>query len=77
MLDIPIINPPAFEDEYIEQKAHKIIEGMGVQVHWRCMVVELIEDDNNHLKRVIFRWLNVVEVDHEEEEEEEEIEDED
>ncbi len=78
LLDIPIINPPAFEDEYIEQKVHKIIEGMGVQVYRRCMVHELIEDENtNHIKQVIFKKLNVVEMDHEEEEEEEEMEDED
>jgi len=77
LLDIPIINPTAFEDEYIEQKVHKIIEGLGVQVYWRCMAVELIEDENNQIKQVIFRRLNVVEVDHEEEEEEEEMEDED
>lgn len=78
LLDIPIINPPAFEDEYIEQKVHKIIEGMGVQVYRRCMVHDLIEDENtNHIKQVIFKKLNVVEMDHEEEEEEEEMEDED
>lgn len=33
LLDIPVINPPAFEDEYIESKVHKIIEGLGVQVY--------------------------------------------
>lgn len=77
LLDIPIINPPAFEDEYIETKVHKIIEGLGVTIHWRCMAQEIIEDENNHIKQVIFKKLNVVEMDHEEEEEEEEMEDED
>lgn len=51
---------------------------MGVQVYRRCMVHDLIEDENtNHIKQVIFKKLNVVEMDHEEEEEEEEMEDED
>jgi len=40
------------------------------------MAVELNEDENNHLKSVKFRRLNVIEVDHEEEEEEEEMDDE-
>lgn len=52
LLDLPIINPPAFEDEYIEEKVHKILQ--GITIYRRCMATELVEDENNCLKEVIF-----------------------
>jgi hypothetical protein len=32
LLDLPFINPPAFQDEYIENKLHKMVEARGVKI---------------------------------------------
>ena len=32
LLDLPFINPPAFDNEVIEEKVHRIIEAKGVRI---------------------------------------------
>ncbi len=77
MIDLPIINPDAFEDEYIETKIQGMIEEMGVIIYRKCLLLRLDEDENNRLKRAVFKKLDAPAIIQEEEEEEMEDEGED
>ena len=45
--DLPFINPPAFDDESIENKLHKMIEGKNVRIVKNAVILEIIEDEEN------------------------------
>lgn len=72
MLDLPIINPDAFEDEYIEGKIQEMLVALGVEIHHNCQAMKILEDEENSLRGVLFKKLDVNEHMPEEEEEEEE-----
>jgi hypothetical protein len=38
-VDLPIINPPAFPDENIESKIHKMIEAKGIKIYRNAMLM--------------------------------------
>ena len=40
-LDLPIINPPAFPDENIENKIHKMLEVRGVKIYRNAELIEI------------------------------------
>ena len=71
-VDLPIINPDAFEDSYIEEKVHSMLEIMGIKIYKHSLLVEIFEDDNNSVKSVLFKRLDISDVMPEEEEEEDE-----
>ena len=45
--DLPIINPPAFPDENIENKIHKMLEAKGVRIVRNALLMEILEDEEN------------------------------
>jgi hypothetical protein len=57
--DLPYINPQAFEDEYIENKIHKILEGKGVRIVKNALLMQVIEDEENQLESVLFKLLDI------------------
>ena len=46
-VDLPIINPPAFPDEYVEHKIHKMLEAKGVRIVRNAQLMQIIEDEEN------------------------------
>lgn len=32
LVDLPFVNPPAFDNEYIENKIHKTLESKGIRI---------------------------------------------
>ena len=73
-LDLPIINPNAFEDEYIEEKIHRMLEVMGITIYKHCKIMKIVEDEKNHIiKSVVFKRLDIPAISPEEEEEEDEM----
>jgi hypothetical protein len=72
MLDLPIINPDAFEDENIEGKVQEMISALGVEIHKKCQAMRVLEDEDGNLRGLLFKKLDVHEHMPEEEEEEEE-----
>jgi len=70
-LDMPVINPDAFEDEDIESKVQAMVTDLGVKIYRDCHINSLTEDDNNNLKvSVHFKKLDQMDAEEEEEEEE-------
>lgn len=69
-LDLPFINPQAFEDEYIENKIHKILEGKGVRIIRNAQLLSIQEDEENQLESVLLKLLDIPD----EEEDDDEIE---
>ena len=41
MKDLPFINPPAFEDEYIEGKIHRMLEAKGVRIVRNALLLQI------------------------------------
>lgn len=68
--DIPYINPQAFEDEYIETKIHKALEGKGVRIVKNAQLMQVMEDEESQLESVLFKLLDIPD----EEEDEDELE---
>lgn len=68
--DLPFINPQAFEDEYIENKIHKVLEGKGVRIVRNALLMQVMEDEENQLESVLFKLLDIPD----EEEDEDELE---
>ena len=68
--DLPYINPQAFEDEYIENKVHKVLETKGVRIVRNALLMQVMEDDENKLETVLFKLLDIPD----EEEDEDELE---
>lgn len=70
MKDLPYINPQAFEDEYIENKLHKVLETKGVRIVRNALLIQVMEDEENKLETVLFKLLDIPD----EEEDEDELE---
>jgi hypothetical protein len=45
--DLPYINPDAFEDEYIESKVHRMLEGKGIRIIRNALLMQIMEDEEN------------------------------
>lgn len=45
--DLPFINPPAFDDEFIENKIHRILELKGVRIVRNALLMQIMEDEEN------------------------------
>lgn len=69
-MDLPIINPPAFPDEYIEAKLHKMIEARGIRIVKNALLMQILEDEENQIDSVLFKLLDIPD----EEEEDDELE---
>ena len=39
--DLEVINPPAFDDEYIENKIHKMLEAKGVRIVRNALLLQI------------------------------------
>jgi len=69
--DLPYINPQAFDDdEYIEAKIHKVLEGKGIRIVHNALLMQVIEDEENQLESVLFKLLDIPD----EEEDEDDLE---
>ena len=47
MIDLAYINPPAFDNELIENKIHKILEAKGVRIVRNALLMQILEDEEN------------------------------
>ena len=70
LLDLPFINPPAFDNEVIEEKVHRIIEAKGVRIVRNAELLQILEDEENHIEFALFKLLDIPD----EEEEDDELE---
>jgi len=66
--DLPFINPPAFEDELIESKVHKMLEAKGVRIVRNAQLLELIANEENYLEFALFKLLDIPDEEEEEDE---------
>jgi hypothetical protein len=68
--DLPFINPPAFDDEYIESKIHRTLEAKGIRIVRNALLMQITEDEENSIDYVLFKLLDIPD----EEEDEDELE---
>lgn len=68
--DLPIINPPAFSDEYIESKIQRMIEARGIRIVRNALLMQILEDEENQIDSVLFKLLDIPD----EEEDDDELE---
>lgn len=68
LADLPFINPPAFDDEYIENKIHSLLEGKGVRIVKNAQLLEILEDEENQIEFVLFKLLDIPDEEEEEDE---------
>ncbi len=68
--DMPFINPPAFEDEFIESKIHKMLENKGIRIVKNALLLKVLENEENQVEFALFKLLDIPD----EEEEDEELE---
>lgn len=66
--DLPFIYPEAFEDEGIEEKVQKVLEGCGVRIIKNARLIEILEDDDEGLEAVLFKLLDIPEEEEDEDE---------
>ena len=59
LADLPFINPPAFDDEYIENKIHHLIEAKGIKIVKNAELLQILEDEENNLEFVLFKLLDI------------------
>ena len=59
LADLPFINPPAFDDEFIENKIHHMIEGKGIKIVKNAELLQILEDEENNLEFVLFKLLDI------------------
>jgi hypothetical protein len=69
--DIPFINPEAFKDADIKQKIHDNLIAMGVTIYEDCLLMSIEKDDDNCLKSVLFKRLDMPEEEEGEDDEDE------
>lgn len=67
-VDLPIINPPAFPDEYIEGKIQKMLEAKGIRIVNNALLIQILEDEENKIDSVLFKLLDIPDEEEEEEE---------
>ena len=47
ILDLPYIYPSAFDDDYIENKIHRLLEIKGVRIVRNAQLMQIMEDEEN------------------------------
>lgn len=70
--DLPFINPDAFEDEYITEKIHTMLENLGITIYQHTVIMKIYEDDDNALRKMLFKRLDIPD-DEEEDDDDDEI----
>ena len=66
--DLPFINPPAFDDELIEGKVHRMLEAKGVRIVRNAQLLELMANEENYLEFALFKLLDIPDEEEEEDE---------
>lgn len=66
--DLPFINPPAFDDEHIESKIHRMLELKGIRIVKNAQLLEILEDEENQLEFALFKLLDIPDEEEEEDE---------
>lgn len=69
--DIPFVNPEAFKDPEIKQKIHDNLISMGVTIYEHCLLMNIEKDEDNCLKSILFKRLDIPEEDEGEDDEDE------
>ena len=72
--DLPIINPDAFEDEYIEEKVQAMLEAKGVQIYRHMVIMSITESEDATPHNDLWILFKRLDIPDEEEEEEDELE---
>lgn len=70
LFDLPFINPPAFDNESIEEKSHRMLEAKGVRIVRNAQLLQILEDEENNIEFALFKLLDIPD----EEEEDDELE---
>jgi hypothetical protein len=71
LADIPFVNPEAFKDPEIRQKIHDNLISLGVTIYEHCLLQNIDKDEDNCLKSVLFKRLDIPEEDEGEDDEDE------